>query len=221
MRKHIVMVSILPLFVSSDLSPRFGITRKNLAPRRPLAPRPHTVDRPRSPDATCHPKRQRERGSWRGRPGTSGVLSALLQPVPRRAAKSPSVCRAFGEKHTHAKWGCATHLQIFKESQNLGVGEMERLGDHATPAEAGQVLPPPPTTQVRTDGLPGERPCVPGAYLGRGSGEEPAGRWRGEACCLRARRGWGCSGHLHCLQTEEQGQRTEGGEGKQRKAFQA
>lgn len=59
--------------------------------------------------------------------------------------------------------------------------------------------------------LPGGWPCVLGAYLGRGSGEEPAGRWRGEACCLRARRGWECSGHFHCLQTEERRQQTEAG----------
>lgn len=34
----------------------------------------------------------------------------------------------------------------------------------------------------------------------------------GEACCLRARRGCGeCSGHFHCLQTEERRQQTEAG----------
>lgn len=93
--------------------------------------------------------------------------------------------------------------------------ETGRLGEHATPERHGSPLPPPaPTAQGRTDGLPGKRPCVLGAYLGRGSGEEPAGRWRGEACCLRARRGWRCSGHFHCLQTGKQSRQTEGGKGK-------
>lgn len=62
------------------------------------------------------------------------------------------------------------------------------------------------------------QPRVPGAYLGRGSGEAPAGRCRGEACCLRAPRGWGCSGHFHCLQTEEQRQ-VEGRKGKAKESM--
>lgn len=42
-----------------------------------------------------------------------------------------------------------------------------------------------------------------GAYLGHGSGAEPAGRWRA-ACCRTAPRGWGCCGRFHCLQAEAQ-----------------
>lgn len=62
-------------------------------------------------------------------------------------------------------------------------------------------------------------PAAAGAYLGRGSGAEPAGRWRREACCPRAPRGWGCCGHFHCLQTGAQGQPT--GTGKQSRVSQA
>lgn len=154
-------------------------------------PGPHRGSAPLSPDATHRGKG----GRGSGQPGTQWPAQRFLQPGPRRAASSPWGLWGFGQ------FGDGHTPQLsFKESQNLGWGRGEA---HATPAEAGRAAPP-------TASLPGKRP---GAYLGRGSGEEPAGRWRGEACCLGAPRGLGCSGRFHCLQTDEQGQQAEGGEG--------
>lgn len=113
--------------------------------------------------------------------------------------RGSNTCR-FGDVHT-------THLWIFKASQNWGVGDEEAWGT----CDSQEVTADAHPDSSGVARLPGGWPCVLGAYLGRGSGEEPAGRWRGEACCLRARRGWGCSGHFHCLQTEERRRQTEAG----------
>lgn len=128
----------------------------------------------------------------------------------------PCVCGALGETNTLNLGAVQTHLLICKESQNLGEQGIERLGNHPTPAEARQTL-----GQLRCEqpDCTGTAPVCWGAYLGRGNDEEPAGRWRGEACCRRAPRGWGCSGHFHCLQTEEHRQWVEEGEGSKAKHF--
>lgn len=108
---------------------------------------------------------------------------------PRRAKPSLCCLRGFGGNSNTCLYGdVQTPLIIFKESQGL-------QGGVAGEWRGSGFMPPPPRQ--------GSLSAHSGAYLGHGSGEEPAGRWRGAACCQRARRGWGCSGHFHCLQTEE------------------
>ena len=202
MSKHTVMISILPPSVSKQ--PVTQRPQQGSGSPATGAQAPHT-SAAISPDATH--RCEGGRGPEGARAGVQG--QPVSSPLPEGQMRLPGVCGALGEAQIRAGLGmCTPPICGFLKHLRIGGGGDEEAWGTCDSQEVTADAHPDSSGVAR---LPGGWPCVLGAYLGRGSGEEPAGRWRGEACCLRARRGWGCSGHFHCLQTEERRRQTEAG----------
>lgn len=133
---------------------------------------------------------------WWGRPGAP---RRPRQPFAPAHSLEHSVSLVLVGLWRQEVGGCANPFADFLSILGLGGPEGEWWGTKRN-------IPPHPLGETGR-----------GAYLGRGNGAEPAGRWRA-ACCRTAPRGWGCCGRFHCLQAEAQ---TAESRGEQSRAFQA